>query len=96
MKPEEVPDDLVNLAVMVALEHNPDGSREELTRFLADVLPAHEAMVRAEAAENLRDRMAEAITREHYRRAEQRIEASPEEHGRAFADAAADILRGGR
>lgn len=35
-----------------------------------------------------RDRVAEAITREHYRRAEQRIEASPEEHGRAFADAA--------
>lgn len=34
------------------------------------------------------ERMAEAITREHYRRAEQRIEASPEEHGRAFADAA--------
>lgn len=46
MRPEEVPVDLLNLAVMVRLEYNPDGSREDLARFLADVLPAHEAMVR--------------------------------------------------
>ncbi len=50
MKPDDVPDELVNLATMVALEHNPDGSREEITRFLAAVLPAHERMVRAKVA----------------------------------------------
>lgn len=54
MKPDDVPNELVNLATMVRLEHNPDGSREELARFLAAVLPAHEAMVRAKVAEELR------------------------------------------
>lgn len=36
---------------------------------------------------DLRDRIAEALTREHHRRAAERIEASPEEHQAAFADA---------
>jgi hypothetical protein len=54
--PEDVANDLVNLAIMVRLEHNPDGSREELVRFLAAVLPAHEAMVRAKVAAELHAR----------------------------------------
>lgn len=37
---------------------------------------------------DLRNRITEALTREHYRRAHERIEASPEEHCAAFADVA--------
>jgi hypothetical protein len=40
----------------------------------------------------LRDRIADALTREHYRRARERIEASPEDHCAAFADAVMPIV----
>ena len=40
----------------------------------------------------LRDRIAEALTREHYRRARERIEASPEDHCAAFADAILPVI----
>jgi hypothetical protein len=38
--------------------------------------------------EALRDRMTKALTAEHYRRAEARIVASPEEHSAAMAEVA--------
>jgi hypothetical protein len=41
----------------------------------------------------LRDQIAEALTREHYQRARERIEASPEEHCAAFADAVMAVVR---
>lgn len=52
MKPEDVPNDLLNLAAnaMVALEDNPVGSRDDLACFLAAILPAHEKFVRAKVA----------------------------------------------
>jgi len=40
----------------------------------------------------LRDRIAEALTAEHYRRAEARIVASPEEHCAGMADAVLAVL----
>lgn len=43
---------------------------------------------------DLRDQIREALTREHYRRARERIEASPEEHCAAFADAVLPIIEG--
>ena len=41
---------------------------------------------------DLRERLAEALTREHYRRARERIEASLEEHCAAFADAVLPVF----
>ena len=41
---------------------------------------------------DLRERLAEALTREHYRRARERIEASLEEHCAAFADAVLSVV----
>jgi len=40
----------------------------------------------------LRDQLRDALTREHYRRATERIEASPEEHCAAFADVVMQVL----
>jgi hypothetical protein len=37
-------------------------------------------------ADDLRTRLHTALTREHYRRSRERIEASPEEHCAAFTD----------
>jgi len=41
---------------------------------------------------DLRERLREALTREHYRRAREQIEASPEEHAAAFADAVLPVV----
>lgn len=43
-------------------------------------------------APTLRDRIADALTREHYRRAHERIESSVEEHCMAFADAVLPVV----
>lgn len=43
--------------------------------------------------DDLRDRFAEALTREHYRRARDRVAASPEEHCAAFADVAMAVVQ---
>jgi hypothetical protein len=40
----------------------------------------------------LRDQLVEALTREHYHRAHERVEASPEEHSAAMADAALAVV----
>ncbi|MGI5232876.1 hypothetical protein [Actinoallomurus sp. CA-142502] len=40
----------------------------------------------------LRQRLHKALTQEHYRRAHERIEASPEEHCAAFTDVAMAIF----
>lgn len=42
---------------------------------------------------NLRDQIAKALTAEHYRRAQEQIEASPEEHQAAFADVVMAVVR---
>lgn len=42
---------------------------------------------------DLAQRIAEALTREHYRRAAERIEASPEEHQAAFADVVMGVVQ---
>ena len=44
-------------------------------------------------AEGLRERLHDALTREHYRRARERIEASPEDHCAALTDVALAALR---
>ena len=42
---------------------------------------------------DLRERLREALTREHHRRARKRIEASPEEHCAGFADAVLPVVQ---
>lgn len=44
-------------------------------------------------ADDLREKIAEALTREHYRRAAERIEASPEEHQAAMADVVMAVVQ---
>jgi diadenosine tetraphosphate (Ap4A) HIT family hydrolase len=45
-------------------------------------------------AEDLRTRLHDALTREHYRRARERIKASPEDHCAAFTDVVLTVLAG--
>jgi len=42
---------------------------------------------------DLRERIAEALTSEHYRRARERIVASPEEHSAGMADAVLTVVQ---
>lgn len=63
IKREDVPDELVNLAIMATWEYNPDGSREEMASFLAAVLPAHEAMVRAKVAAEIEELRVRLLNR---------------------------------
>jgi hypothetical protein len=57
----------------------------KIARWLID-------QINATPSGDLRNQLAEALTREHYRRAHERIEVSVEEHCAGFADAVMPVI----
>jgi rubrerythrin len=68
-------------------------SPEEPAPVTAEDLPGRQQLA-ATGSNDLRARLHDALTREHYRRARERIDASPEDHCAAFTDVVLAALAG--
>lgn len=85
--------DRERVAAEIEAEPRDPGSEYERGLNIAAQLARGEGMSDATAPDAaLRDQIADALTREHYRRAHERIEASPEDHCAAFADAVMPVV----